>query len=85
MSKQLATYRVESALLAAVRTKADQSDDTVTAVIIRAFEAYVGKATAAAIRARSAPDVPQDDCEHPRQRRSKGGLCMACGHNVPAK
>ncbi len=24
----------------------------------------------------------QDDCQHPRARRSKGGLCMACGRNV---
>lgn len=28
------------------------------------------------------PRPTADDCKHPAARRSKGGLCMACGTNV---
>jgi hypothetical protein len=30
---------------------------------------------------RRAP-LTKDNCKHPKARRSKGGLCMACGTNV---
>ncbi len=38
------------------------------------------RAGSRAVRDRRRPT--QDDCKHPLPRRSKGGLCMACGRNV---
>ena len=96
VGKRLASYRVDGDLLAAVTTEAAERGETVTDVVIRAFQAYIrndGAPEMASAPPVAAPPVhtaperyedppPAPACKHPVASVNEFSVCRDCGADV---
>ena len=96
VGKRLASYRVDEDLLAAVTAKAAERGETVTDVVIRAFQVYIRDDGAAPVpsappvaalpvhtvpeRYQEPPQAPA--CKHPVASVNEFSVCRECGEDV---